>query len=179
MNIQKKDKNAIIVNLFGGPGCGKSTLAAKIFTILKEKNIECEIAYEYVKEKVWDKSYNVMDDTIYIFAKQHHRIWRLLNQVDVIITDAPILNPIIYDIESNKDLKNLIINQFNKFNNLNFFINRSTIYSENGRMQKLKDAEQIDKDLIKLLTNNNIEFSFVEKENIDEIITKIIQKLNK
>ncbi len=31
-----------IINLFGGPGCGKSTLAAEIFSILKKNGISIE-----------------------------------------------------------------------------------------------------------------------------------------
>jgi adenylate kinase family enzyme len=38
-----------VINLFGGPGCGKSTLAARIFSILKLKDISCELINEYAK----------------------------------------------------------------------------------------------------------------------------------
>ena len=39
----------IVVNLFGGPGCGKSTTAAWLFNQLKERGINCEYVTEFPK----------------------------------------------------------------------------------------------------------------------------------
>jgi protein-disulfide isomerase len=50
-------KKTIFVNLFGGPGTGKSTLCAGIFSQLKIKGIDCEMALEYVKDLVWEESF--------------------------------------------------------------------------------------------------------------------------
>ncbi len=40
-------------------------------------NINCEMALEFAKDKVWEESFKTMDDEIYIFGKQFHKIWRL------------------------------------------------------------------------------------------------------
>ena len=48
-------KNTIIVNLFGGPGTGKSTGAAYIFSQLKLAGIDCEFVSEFAKDKVWER----------------------------------------------------------------------------------------------------------------------------
>ncbi len=63
-------KSALIVNLFGGPGAGKSTMAAGLFSELKWRGINCELATEYAKEKVWEESYAIFENQIYIFGKQ-------------------------------------------------------------------------------------------------------------
>ena len=47
----------IVVNLTGGPGSGKSTLCAQLFYILKSKNIDVEMATEYVKDLVFEESF--------------------------------------------------------------------------------------------------------------------------
>lgn len=47
----------LVVNLFGGPGTGKSTLSANIFARLKMDGVDVEMAPEYVKEVVWEESY--------------------------------------------------------------------------------------------------------------------------
>ena len=50
-------KKTIFVNLFGGPSTGKSTLCASIFSELKIKGVDCEMALEYVKDLVWEESF--------------------------------------------------------------------------------------------------------------------------
>ena len=39
----------LIVNFFGGPSAGKSTICAHVFAELKWLNINCEIAPEFAK----------------------------------------------------------------------------------------------------------------------------------
>ena len=46
----------VVINLFGGPGCGKSTIAAELFAILKKQGYEVELVTEYAKDKVWEES---------------------------------------------------------------------------------------------------------------------------
>ena len=43
-------KNTLIVNLFGGPGTGKSTLMARIFSELKVQGYDCEMVTEDLLE---------------------------------------------------------------------------------------------------------------------------------
>ena len=64
----------IVVNLFAGPGSGKSTTCAGVFSKLKLAGVNCEMALEYAKDKVWENSLDVLDDQIYVFGKQLHRL---------------------------------------------------------------------------------------------------------
>ena len=54
----------IVVNLFAGPGSGKSTTCAGVFSKLKLIGINCEMALEYAKDKVWENSLDVLNDQI-------------------------------------------------------------------------------------------------------------------
>lgn len=47
-------KSTIVVNLFAGPGAGKSTGAAYIFAMLKMHGIDCELVTEFAKDKTWE-----------------------------------------------------------------------------------------------------------------------------
>lgn len=58
-----------IINLIGGPGVGKSTLAAEIFAELKKKGKSAELALEYAKDQVWDENLRILKDQLYIFGK--------------------------------------------------------------------------------------------------------------
>ena len=42
---------AVVINLFGGPGCGKSTGAAYVFSKLKMLGVNAELTSEYAKDK--------------------------------------------------------------------------------------------------------------------------------
>ena len=50
-------KGALCVNLFGGPGIGKSTTAAGVFNLLKLHGIETELITEFAKDLVWEERY--------------------------------------------------------------------------------------------------------------------------
>ena len=44
INIEKRgnNKDTFVINLFGGPGSGKSTMRARIFSELKYLGVNCE-----------------------------------------------------------------------------------------------------------------------------------------
>ena len=79
----------LVVNLFAPPGSGKSTMAAHIFAKLKQANINCELVTEFAKDLTWENRQNTLENQLYVFAEQHHRVNRLKKQVDVVITDSP------------------------------------------------------------------------------------------
>jgi hypothetical protein len=147
---------AIVVNLFAGPGVGKSTTAARIFAELKMHGVNCEMALEFAKDKVWEESFKTMDDQIYIFGKQFHKIWRLKDKVDVIICDSPLPISIVYDKENSEALHTLIMEQFNKFDNYNVLLTRSGEYQKEGRVQTEEEAKEVDEIVKKVLKDYNI-----------------------
>lgn len=138
----------LVVNLYGGPGSGKSTMSARLFSELKELGINAELVTEYAKDLVWQESTHVLDNQLYIFAKQYHRLWRVMNKVDVIITDSPLLLSTIYG-ETSSTFKKLVLEEINKMNTLNIFLERVKPYNPAGRLQSEFDAKMID-DLIRL-----------------------------
>lgn len=148
----------IIINLIGGPGSGKSTIAAGLFYELKRRGICCEIASEYAKDKVWEESFKTLDDQIYVFGKQFHRIFRLKDKVDIVITDSPLLLSIIYDSGDSEYFDKFIVEQYKKFNNLLVFVERETNYESEGRMQNEEEAKMIDNEIKSLLHKHDIDY---------------------
>jgi adenylate kinase family enzyme len=87
-----------IINLWGGPGSGKSTTAAELFALLKKRGVNCELVQEYIKGWVWEERKRIIGDQLYVLAKQVRREQILLGKVDVIITDSPVWFSAFYDL---------------------------------------------------------------------------------
>lgn len=174
--------SALVINLYGGPGLGKSTMAANIFSELKWKNINCELVAEYAKDKVWEESLKVLENQIYVFGKQHHRLFRLKDQVDIIVTDSPILLSVIYDAEKRDVFKQLVTEEYNKFNNLNILLKREKEYSPIGRLQTEEEAIEKDKE-VKVFLDSIEGFKYEtisgSKEGVDMIVSMAIEKISK
>lgn len=143
---------ALIVNLFAGPGSGKSTMAAGIFYNLKIAGVNCELVTEFAKELLWENRESALDNQIYILGKQYHKLYRLLKQVDVIITDTSFVYGCIYAPPNYfKSYESLVMEMFDNMNNINYFINRQYPYNSIGRNQDEQQAKEIDQKIIDLL----------------------------
>ena len=103
------NKKTIVINLFGAPGAGKSTTAAFLFGELKSMGLDVELVTEYVKDLVWDKRYKELSNQIICFGQQMRRIERLIGQVDIIITDSPLLLNAYYNKDKYINLIPLVL----------------------------------------------------------------------
>lgn len=173
-------KKTLVLNLFSGPGAGKSTTAAGIFFELKTRGINVEIAAEYAKDLVWEKRHKTFEDQIYIFAKQYHRLHRLLGQVEVVITDCPILLSPIYDTERRQSFKELVIEEHRKMWTYNVFLKRKKAFNPIGRNHDLKQASQLDIDILNLLDDLGECYETFEgtSDGKDQIVKKVLMLLD-
>ena len=141
------ERKPLLVNFFGGAGAGKSTTSAGVFSLLKLHDIECELVPEYAKDLVWEERHKTFKNDPYIFAKQYHRIWRVTDKVDIIITDCPLLLSAIYGKKYktvNDEFVSYVIKTIESFNNLNVLLRRVKKYKENGRNEKEEEARDVD-----------------------------------
>lgn len=157
-------KKPLVINLIGGPGCGKSTAASGLFYALKKLQVNAELSLEWVKNKVYEESFHCMDDQIYIFAKQHHKLFVLQDKVDVVVTDCPLLNSLVYG-ERRDSFDAMVMDLFNEFNNLNIVIRRKQKYVTDGRIETAEEAMNIDDKYIEIMKKNNI--PYLEIDNVD------------
>lgn len=172
-------KQTLVINLIGGPGSGKSTCASGIFYQLKKLGINCELALEFAKDKVWEESIKILDDQLYVFGKQYHKLFRLNGKVDVIITDSPLLISILYNKTPSEYFDKLVVEQYHTFNNLLFFINRAENYQTEGRLQTKDESMALDYMMKHILLTNDIEYDEVSCENaVDYIVDIVKTKLN-
>lgn len=175
------NKKTIVINLTGGPGSGKSTTMAGVFYNLKKRGYNCEMAPEFAKEMVWEESFKKMDDQAYIFAKQFHRMWRIANKVDLIITDAPLFVTLFYDGEKCEDLATYVMKKFHSFENITFFVERDPDnYQTEGRIQSKEHAQIIDNELKKIMDEHNVRYTILkQRDAVENIVDFVIKNIDK
>jgi len=174
----------LIVNIFGGPSIDKSTIATGVFCLLKMNGIECELITEFAKDLVWEKRYKALENQQYVFAKQYHKIWRLLNSVDVIITDSPLMLSVVYAhlftpesyIES---FINNVVDVTNSLDNLNIVLERVNDYNTHGRYQTEMEEKELDVDIKQKLSQYNMGWDEIDADfaGVNGVVNIIAKKL--
>jgi len=172
-----------VINLYGGPGTGKSTAAAGLFHKMKTAGAKVELITEYAKDKVYQESFFLLKDQLYIFTKQHHKLWRLKDKVDYAIVDSPLLLSLHYfqpnEIYDEDLFKKFVLSTFNAYDNINIFLLRDTDihpYQNYGRMQTEAEAKIIDKKIKSLLEYNNIKYT--NQKIHDGMLDDIVKIIN-
>lgn len=131
--------NTKVINLFGNPGSGKSTTASYLFSEMKALGIEVELVTEVAKDLVWDEDWKRLNNQVYIFSTQLQRIDRLVDKVEYIITDSPLLLQIGYykqrGLPAPKHFKKLCIAYNKRYNNINIWLRSNKELSQIGRAE--------------------------------------------
>lgn len=173
--------SALVVNLFGVPGAGKSTRAAYIFYRLKVAGYNAELVTEFAKDKVWENNEEVFKNQAYIFGKQSFKISRCAKKVDVIITDSPLPLSILYnnDPALTENFNASVMDVFNSYQNMNYLILRTKPYNPSGRLQTEKESDALKEPITLLLNSRGVDYKEVngEVESYDKIADEIICRL--
>lgn len=165
----------LLINFFAGAGAGKTSLALGIASELKWAGANVEYVPEYVKAMAWEERPMVFKDQLYILGKQNYVIKRLIDKVDVIVTDSPIVLSAYYNQPYDEHFNQLIFDVFKQYNSLNFFVERIKKFNPLGRFQSLSEAQQDDINIKEMLIKNNIPINLVkgERESIPFILELI------
>ena len=168
----------LVVNLYGGPGTGKSTTAAATFALLKQQRINTELAGEYAKEAFWDGREYLLKDQLYIFAKQRRRIASLYGKVDVVVTDSPLY--LSYHYSKNLHIMGLIQDEMPQADNLHVFLRRRKEYNPAGRYQTAEEARGIDDEIKQMLTKFELPYHEVDADvHAAEAILELVHQRRK
>jgi len=175
-----------LINLFGGPGIGKSSIAAGIFYKLKKKHISCNNPYEFPKTLAWDNNIPAIKDQLYVFANQHRGIAQSYGKVDYIIIDSPIMFSTIYHSYYTKgypaefygdSFHQMVVDLHKKYDNINILLERAEgQHNSEERFQDLKQSLEIDKLCKKILEKYDIPYHVIKVGNktVKEILKLIL-----
>lgn len=154
------------INLFGGPGVGKSTFAAKLFARMKRKGANVELVKEVVKQWVYEGRQINPWDCVPLFGQQFEAEQQLLqNGVDQIITDSPmflqcVYSKLVHGCPASNDLIAVCEKYDRTWAPINFFLCRAAgDYDARGRYQQDAAAARVMDERIKtMLEEHSISF---------------------
>jgi len=149
-----------VINLFAGPGAGKSTAAAGLFALMKSEGRKVELVTEYAKDLHYGKDWQRLGCQLVVTAEQYFRVYRLQDEVDWVITDSPIALGVIYAKTSWE--RAAALEAFRQFHNESFFINRVKPYAPYGRRHSEDSARVIDKQVRDMLMNRRVRYKGID-----------------
>lgn len=164
-----------VINIYGGPGVGKSTFATGLFYQMKCAGIKCEYTPEYVKDVVYENRTNLLKNQEYLFVQQLSRMRRLVGNVDYIVTDSPLLQYVAYIPEDFElpSLELLILEAYDMFDNTDILLERVNDYQTHGRYQTEEQAKAIDEQTMSILNNYAGDFYILPAN--DESIKNVLK----
>lgn len=168
----------LVVNLYAGPGTGKSTTAAQLFALLKQDQVNCELVTEFAKDLTWEGRTKALSFQPYVAGKQMYRIWRLIGEVDVIITDSPImLCGHIYGEEGVSDaFLQHVRDIHDSWDTLDVILQRNPNarpYNSKGRNQTQMEAQAIDFRIESVLQYCGIKYERIQVDQYDTAAAQI------
>lgn len=177
-------KKPLVINLFGGPGVGKSSTAAFLFGKLKSLNYNVELIHEYAKKLTWKENNKVLGFQPYVTAKQMLLQYECMDKVDIIITDSPIITGLLYQgFGCSCNWESHVLDVFDEFENAVYFLHRNSdahAYNVNGRRQTEEESKLIDDQAYKSLFDYEIPFTLVRVEegfaHVEHIYNQLKEK---
>lgn len=148
---------AVLVNIFGGPGVGKTTIAAEVFIELSKWGKTVHLMQEKSKVDAWLKKPPTLEDQVRYLAETYDEQAKLLRngRPEVILSDSPVALVGIYtDLNGGlmgnathlaKSIMTIALGDHSK--ELPFLLERMGEYVEDGRFQSEVDAKRLDRDI--------------------------------
>src|SRR5215831_3131511 len=137
------------INFWGGPGAGKSTMAAYLYREMKALQYNVEYSQEVFKPWVYQKKKPKGYDDLLLFAQQLYaeEIY-LRHGVNYVVTDCPPLLCCVYNklrrVPYWTDLVKIALGYEDKYKSLNIFLRRLEGYQARERIHLREEAINID-----------------------------------
>ena len=151
------------VNLWGDPGVGKSAVGAKLYGKLKEAGYESVLVQDYARELAlqgrlaWTNASNgeVREyDQFLISSEQYRRQCEMDGLVEVVITDSPLLQQIIFAPDNySQELRHMLNELTAGWNNLDILLERDirADYSSLGRIRTAEESMALQPEIIEII----------------------------
>lgn len=171
------------INLWGGPGAGKSTMAAYLYREMKVIQYNVEYSQEVFKPWAYQKKKPKGYDDLLLFAQQLYaeEIY-LRHGVDYVVTDCPPLMCCVYNklrrVPYWNDLVKIAVGYEGKYKSLNIFVRRLEGYQDRERIHALEDAAKIDQMMLTdYLRPYNLEYQSFNATDQHAVLSYVLAKI--
>lgn len=168
------------INFYGGPGVGKSTLAALTFGWLRQQDIQAELVQEWIKGWAYIGREMKSFDYVYTFAQQLHTEDRLLQAgLNIVVTDSPVYLQCMYALHHKMKAANELWRIAKRFEtaypSVNFLVERpkTGTYQQAGRYENLNQAGEMDRFIKTCLNDWHVPFAAIRPGSIDPVLAEL------
>ena len=178
-----KDKNIRRINLYAGPGGGKTTFALDLTIRLKKAGYHGEFVEETYKDRVFSHYTHSWNDQLLFFAEQWKKeTIRLEEESCVTVTDCPILMSAFYaqynDQSIAQNLFDMARTLEEKYPSINIFLLREDNHHTNfGRNHGLDESKEMDESIIHMLHRERMGFFKYKPSEVDKAFDLVKEKL--
>lgn len=166
----------LVVNLWGSPGSGKSTMAWGLAYYLKRGGYKVELSAEYAKELALEGLFERMKDQVMIFAEQRRRLNLLASTCDIVINDCPLLMGAAYYDELYPDVFRDTLKWAHEENpTLDFFVRRAHAYVGHGRVQTEAESDALAYEMRQLMDAYGVRYDIVKgtDDGLEEVLRAV------
>ena len=172
------------INIHGGPGVGKTTIAHKLFSDLKILNYDIEFVHEYVKLWARQNKRPQKHDQIFLFAMQQKFEHDFAEAgVSIIVSECPLLTSVSYAINTAvyEPLIKLAKDFEKSHPSINILLQRkkSADYVQAGRYETPDEATGRDIAVGHILDVHNTQFLLTNYDKYDKILSYVTEELEK
>ena len=161
-----------VINLFGAPGMGKSSVSSGIFWLMKSHHMSVELVSEYAKYLVLaGRSWQLTEEQTYLFAKQHHKQLIIERSGYVFaVTDSPLQLCQFYAPKGfYESFGSLVDEATERFENINFFVTRDLSngehFEDRGREHDRAQSVDMEDKMREFLARKNITYTELQISN--------------
>lgn len=176
-----------VINLYGGSGVGKSTVAALLFAHMKMQGLHVELVREYVKLWAWSGKQVRPTDQIYLLGKQSAYESLLYGKVDYIVTDSPVMLAGAYAEWHSGEAGRYVTDAANSYYDvsasdgsvkfINYVLYRDGAFDPRGRYETAEQATKFDEFLKEYLARNGKEFVILHGSETEKAQAALLDTL--
>jgi hypothetical protein len=155
-----------VINIMGGPGCGKSMFSAAIVLYLHLHGKTVETIPDHAKALVWQRNFEVLKNQYFIAQRQFEMLNLLDGQVQFLMTENSLPQIMFYNESYEPNICDVAKTRaqmrewHRSHDNVNILVERGEKrYVRAGRFQEEEQARAIDRGLRELLDREAIPYT--------------------